>query len=85
MTLYNFNSILMEGYLKKYKNFVSGYKKCYVKLEDTSLIILKGNKDSDQKVALNLRNCKVEINPSQSRDFILTIIVSDANHTTTNH
>ena len=64
----------MEGYLKKYKNFVSGYKKCYCRLEQhsTNLIILKGDANSEQKVALNLRNAKVEINPNQSKDFILS-------------
>lgn len=35
----------MEGYLRKYKGFMSGYTKCYVKLEGTVLIVQK-EKDS---------------------------------------
>eukprot|EP00347_Sterkiella_histriomuscorum_P000861 403374240 len=68
----------MEGYLGKYKNFVSGYKKCYCRLEMQQFVILKGDQTSQMKVALHLRNAKVEVNPSQSKDFILTV---DLNHT----
>ncbi len=31
----------MEGYLKKYKNFVRGYKSCYLILDKTTLTISK--------------------------------------------
>jgi len=37
----------MEGYLKKYKNFVSGYMKCFVKVKSTSLVIQKDKNDKE--------------------------------------
>jgi len=37
----------MEGYLKKYRNFVSGYLKCYVRLKSTQIIIQKDKHDRD--------------------------------------
>ena len=61
----------MEGPLKKYKNFVSGYKKCYLILQDTHLTLYKGDKGSSQKVSLALISCKVETTANASRDFTL--------------
>lgn len=52
----------MEGYLGKYKSFVSGYKKYYCKLTLQAFVILQDGKDSEIKAEHNLRNARVDSN-----------------------
>lgn len=63
----------MEGYLGKYKSFVSGYKKYYCKLTLQAFVILQSGKDSEIKAEHNLRNARVESSQSASKEFTLTV------------
>jgi len=68
----------MEGYLKKYKNFMSGYKKCYLKLDGEHLSIAKGDSDADQKILIDLAHCKIETSVTASRDFTLCFYLPES-------
>ena len=62
----------MEGVLRKYKNFMSGYKECWVKLRHQVLVIQNSKDDKGNRIKINLTTAMVEASQKDGCEFIVS-------------
>lgn len=62
-----------EGYLKRYKGFIKGYKKCFIKIRGFYIIIQKSEGNKDGRLKLDLREeISVEPYAKDTNELVIT-------------
>jgi hypothetical protein len=62
-----------EGYLKKYKGFIKGYKQVYLKIRGAYLVIQKKERNKEGRVKVDLRD-EISVEPynKDACDLVIT-------------
>ena len=61
----------MEGNLKRYKNFLTGYNQCFAIIRKTSLIVQKAQKSKEDRVKIYLKNAQIESSTKDQLEFVV--------------